>query len=589
LQPSPSEAKEWVEYISPEGQLYNYNIYTHRLAPNNRQRVLVNLEVAVEVKKPEQKPAKARPVSSTPIAGTVWCVVRTSEGKCFFYNPTKRQSVWKMPEELKNRPDVEKLLSAKPDVTTEKKKEKDVHEGPPPKKMKSDDEVKEVKQANTKEVAQTIVFGKEAAIAAEIQAAQHRSVVSIEVRIKQFKELLAEKDVSAHSTWKKELHKIVFDKRYLLLTSRERKQVFEEYLKEKAEEERHEKSRKLKEKADLFRQLLEESDLNVKSSFHHFAVRHSMDNRFRSIDKMQDREAMFLEYIQELVKREKQENALIKEKVRNDFMNMLSEIPEISRRTPWRDVKYKVISDPRYEAAVTDFRRKNWFEEYVKSKTDLTSNETKKNEEHSKRSHSSSVREKEEREGRRESALEDFKKFLDEKVTDTEDSFTDFKSKFETNARGTADLSLAEKLKVYSSHIDGIYKKNREILWSILDGIDLSLTTVWDTVKAQVEADPRFVSYTDNEKKRDRDYAMFMHKKFLKAKKEFRELLMETKNITHEAKAMLEKGSITMKTIEAFLQKDQRYTTLDCVSEQREQMIRAYINELSEKTQPSLT
>ena len=31
--------------------------------------------------------------------------------------------------------------------------------------------------------------------------------------------------VSAFSTWEKELHKIVFDPRYLLLTSKERKQV----------------------------------------------------------------------------------------------------------------------------------------------------------------------------------------------------------------------------------------------------------------------------------------------------------------------------------------------------------------------------
>lgn len=33
--------------------------------------------------------------------------------------------------------------------------------------------------------------------------------------------------VSAFSSWEKELSKIVFDSRYLLLTSRERKQVFE--------------------------------------------------------------------------------------------------------------------------------------------------------------------------------------------------------------------------------------------------------------------------------------------------------------------------------------------------------------------------
>jgi len=70
--------------------------------------------------------------------------------------------------------------------------------------------------------------------------------------------------VSAFSTWEKELHKIVFDPRYLLLTSKERKQVFEQYVKERAEEERREKRNKLKEKKEQFRQLLEEAHLTSK-------------------------------------------------------------------------------------------------------------------------------------------------------------------------------------------------------------------------------------------------------------------------------------------------------------------------------------
>lgn len=71
--------------------------------------------------------------------------------------------------------------------------------------------------------------------------------------------------VSAFSTWEKELHKIVFDPRYLLLTSKERKQVFEKYVKERAEEERREKRNKMKERKDQFQKLLEEASLHGKS------------------------------------------------------------------------------------------------------------------------------------------------------------------------------------------------------------------------------------------------------------------------------------------------------------------------------------
>lgn len=70
--------------------------------------------------------------------------------------------------------------------------------------------------------------------------------------------------VSAFSTWEKELHKIVFDSRYLLLTSKERKQVFEKYVKERAEEERREKRNKMRERKDQFRLLLEAASLTSK-------------------------------------------------------------------------------------------------------------------------------------------------------------------------------------------------------------------------------------------------------------------------------------------------------------------------------------
>ena len=68
--------------------------------------------------------------------------------------------------------------------------------------------------------------------------------------------------VSVFSTWEKELHKIVFDPRYLLLPSKERKQVYEQYIRERADEERREKSRKLRQRKDDFRQLLLESKIH---------------------------------------------------------------------------------------------------------------------------------------------------------------------------------------------------------------------------------------------------------------------------------------------------------------------------------------
>lgn len=67
--------------------------------------------------KQEEKPKdKSRPVSSTPVPGTPWCVVWTGDGRVFFFNPSTRTSVWEKPDELKNKPEVDKLMSSKPDL-----------------------------------------------------------------------------------------------------------------------------------------------------------------------------------------------------------------------------------------------------------------------------------------------------------------------------------------------------------------------------------------------------------------------------------------------------------------------------------------
>lgn len=55
-----------------------------------------------------------------------------------------------------------------------------------------------VKEEEEKEGKKTIDIGKEAAIEAEVRAARERAIVPLETRIKSFRDMLAEKDVSHH-------------------------------------------------------------------------------------------------------------------------------------------------------------------------------------------------------------------------------------------------------------------------------------------------------------------------------------------------------------------------------------------------------
>ncbi|XP_043461407.1 transcription elongation regulator 1-like isoform X1 [Leptopilina heterotoma] len=348
----------------------------------------------------ETKPLdKSRPISSTPVPGTPWCVVWTGDGRVFFYNPSSRISVWERPEDLIGRADVEKMVSNPPEAlaTIKKARQSDSSESsdedqPPPIKKAKQEEPKAaaaaaattttvVKEEEEKE-KKTIDIGKEAAIEAEVRAARERAIVPLETRIKSFKDMLAEKDVSAFSTWEKELHKIVFDPRYLLLTSKERKQVFEKYVKERAEEERREKRNKMKERKDQFQKLLEEAGLHGKSSFSDFAQKHGRDDRFKNVEKMRERESLFNEYILEVRKREKEEKTAKREQVKKDFISLLKEHKDIDRHSHWSDCKKKLESDWRYRCVDSASAREDWFRDFIRNLKEERKKEKDKDKDH---------------------------------------------------------------------------------------------------------------------------------------------------------------------------------------------------------------
>ena len=95
--------------------------------------------------------------------------------------------------------------------------------------------------------------------------------------------------------------------RYLLLTSKERKQVFDKYVRERADEERKEKKAKAKERKDAFRTLCEEKNVHAKTSWSEFSRDVAKDERFKAIDKSRDRESLFNEYQSEIRKKDRDE------------------------------------------------------------------------------------------------------------------------------------------------------------------------------------------------------------------------------------------------------------------------------------------
>merc|ERR1712004_516714 len=305
---------------------------------------------------------KSRPISSTPVPGTPWCVVWTGDHRSFFYNPTNKQSVWEKPAEMVGRSDVAKMLESPAAAEEFKKRQQQkalpVFEEPVAKKARvvseqtpvvmtiGNEEVMIIKDDTAKKVPQ----GKEAAIEAEVRAARERAMVPLETRMLQFRGLLEEKQVSAFSSWEKELSKIVFDPRYLLLTSKERKTVFDKYVRERADEERKEKKAKAKERKDNFIELCKEVGVTAKSSWSEFS----------------------------------------REQAKKGFKELLKETEGIDHHSHWSDFKKMISEDPRYVAVDKSNDREDWFLDYVQELKDEHRREKDKKRADRSRSRSSS-------------------------------------------------------------------------------------------------------------------------------------------------------------------------------------------------------
>lgn len=183
--------------------------------------------------------------------------------------------------------------------------------------------------------------------------------------------MLDEKEVSAYSTWEKELQKIVFDPRYLLLNSKERKQVFEKYVKDRANQESKEKAAALRRKRDAFNDLLKEANITLKSSsitFLEFSqhTRYAKDDRFKSIEKTKDRESLFNDYLSDLRRVEKEEKYAEKDKLKKVYIAMLKEIKHLHRHSSWTETRKLIENDSRFKLLDSNTKREDYFRDYCK-------------------------------------------------------------------------------------------------------------------------------------------------------------------------------------------------------------------------------
>ncbi|XP_067852652.1 transcription elongation regulator 1-like isoform X7 [Heptranchias perlo] len=584
--PGGIPGSEWTEYKTGDGKTYYYNNRTLESTWEKPQELKEKVEKEMEKpKEPSKEPAepepmemeeeepkeeppkekkeepkeevlteeekaaqKAKPVATTPVPGTPWCVVWTGDERVFYYNPTTRLSMWDRPDELVGRADVDKIIQEPPHKKSSENEKKPVKEETEPLEDEYDDEPIKAKKRK-KDDPKDPESEKEAAMEAEIKAARERAIVPLESRVKQFRDMLLERGVSAFSTWEKELHKIVFDPRYLLLNPKERKQVFDQYVKTRAEEERKEKKNKLQQSKEDFKKLLEDAKLTPRSTFSDFAAKFGKDSRFKAIEKMKDREGMFIEFITSVRKREKEDSKSRTEKHIDS------------------DKEKELERQARIEASLRERER-----EVQKARSEQTKEIDREREQH-----------------KREEAIQNFKALLSDMVRSSDVTWSDTRRTLRKDHRweSASLLEREEKEKLFSEHIEALTKKKREHFRQLLDETSaITLTSTWKEVKKVIKEDPRCIKFSSSDRKKQREFEEYIRDKYITAKADFRTLLKETKFITYRSKKLLHESDQHLKDIERILQNDKRYLVLECVPEERRKLIMAYIDDLDRRGPP---
>ncbi|PSS05370.1 hypothetical protein PHLCEN_2v3859 [Hermanssonia centrifuga] len=94
----------WTEHISPTGQPYYFNTHTQEstyIRPLPGFPILAQAHAAAATPPATQKKKKEKPLIKTPVPGTEWLRVTTTEGNTFYTHKVKKESVWTVPEEIK--------------------------------------------------------------------------------------------------------------------------------------------------------------------------------------------------------------------------------------------------------------------------------------------------------------------------------------------------------------------------------------------------------------------------------------------------------------------------------------------------------
>ncbi|BGO91097.1 hypothetical protein NBRC10512_005811 [Rhodotorula toruloides] len=455
-----------------------------------------------------------------------------------------------------------------------------------------------------------------------------------------YKVLLSEKDINPMAPFETELPKFVNDPRYHSVKSqRDRRDLFDEFCKEKIREQRAAKKRAAEsgQKVDpltAYRQLLATVVTSTRTHFSDFKRSHQKDQRYRDFGKTEgDREKEFKRYLRELGER-KREAA---EKAEREFREMLSEDRQIKPGDKWADVKKRHANDSRYTAVNSSSLREQLFNKHVSAfasgsssapSGSTNSGKPAPSKEDKAARAAASLREREERVRQekmraerntnlargnlgKEEAEREFGQLLVDAVRDHKARFDDLASSMSRDPRFDApSLTPLDKRRLFDSHQAKLYRSRIADVESLFAAHSPKITTPFHDVLPSISSDPHVTRLVgDDFDQLEKLYDSWIASRTKQAREDFTQMLKENSILEHwgrlkkmekredvkmigeegvredsedeepDVKAMAEQ--VDLRAIHAVLKNDKRYLEFNHVPEERARWVEEYVENLA--------
>jgi len=150
----------------------------------------------------------------------------------------------------------------------------------------------------------------------------------------------------------------------------------------------------------------------------------------------------------------------------------------------------------------------------------------------------------------------------------------------------TLDKTVKERL--FDDHMRVLLKKRHDQMKTILAEMStITLTTRWHDAKKTMRDDERLKKmYGSDERTLEREFRDYIDDRVSQAKNDFRQLLRETKIVTHKSKSLISENEQHLKDILSVLENDSRYLLLDGLPDERERLLEQYLAELQLRGTP---